>query len=742
MSKKWAMWMLAVALVLKTAGVKAQTSAAAEKPAQPAAEAPAPRAGPAPKAARKPAPAVPDAQDGAAAGGGKAECVPTDKEPCRYLLTLLKVPPSRVWCRFGGESGATVVFDPADPNHATTASAVSKTKDLRCYAEPALRTIQIGDVSTTVDLAWDFDSPQPFDLESKKPLSAKRRSIGFETDKKAIFVNDPNESEPVIQIESSGLPSAQQAIRLLEAHAATAKDGRLFGEDFSAVLKDTLELLAEIAAERAKSKGARLIEQRLQSLLCDELRYEIDDASGRIQAGKSDRGKALLPNLCALIRNVPLAEMVESAPKIARALQLDVFSLGFDLAVTRLKLNGPKEWELIKKALTRLHQVGVQLVASRQFTAKDAQALVLELARDFEAPAKNDPTACDLALAFAVAGICQARVDGCQADDIVDLLREPSEHVKFDCKRTTTWQEASSVVIGLLNVLNPTPEITPRAQYRAAVVLTFDLVARIIAGSSETDEAAKLRKAFAGKVLTHMRALALALFDEETRVAAMHALELVRLSVTRCADGSGACEAATDLLAAVEKITPLLVAFTANAESLKQEAADPEQRKALRQARKETLEAVIDASTQRARRGREHIVSLGANAGVRYGYVHHPGDRGDNDSGNLSLPMGIAYQYLPPSDRLGIGFHSQISFVDLAQFLGTSEKEIDATRDSDSIEWNDFVLVGVQAGVALGTSENAFTLSADMRYFPGGRMQDAWFFGGVATYYVPFFDLN
>jgi len=673
-------------------------------------------------------------------------CVPGPNSPCRIKFTLLKLPPSRVWCSVEGSSGATAVFDPAQPERVTTTTVVSESSDVRCYSDPAPRTVQVGDVSTTVDLGWDLAGTK-LPVGVKTTVKATVRTTVIEAGKdgtKEISVKGVKGKDDTDVLEIELLPrlSTADAIAQLEAHAARSKEGRLFGEEFSAVLKDTLELLAEIAAERAKSKGARLIEKRLQTLLCDELRYEF--VNGRLQSTQSDRGKLLLPNLCTVARNVPLTEMIESAPKIARALQLDVYSLGFDLAERRLELAlGPTspDWALMKTTLIRLRQVGEQLVANRQFTAADAQALVLELSRDF-ATAASDGIACDFALAFAVAGVCQARSDGCGPKDIVSLLRDPKSEITFSCTPSDTWTEASTVVVGALNVLNPPAETTPRAQYRSAAVLAFDLVSHVVRGLPTNNSTAKDRKELAEKVLTHSRALTLAVFDEETRVAAMHGLELVRLSLTKCAGRSGSCDAAEKLVRAVEKVTPLLVAFTANAESLKQEAADPDQRKALREARKQTLEAVIDASTQRARRGRDHIVSAGANVGVRYGYLHGREDDDRKDSGNLSLPMGIAYQYLPPSDNFGLGFHSQVSFVDLAQFLGTSKDTKEGTAASSSIEWNDFVLVGAQLGLALGTSENTFTLSADVRYFPSGRMRDAWFVGGAATYYVPFFDFN
>lgn len=120
--------------------------------------------------------------------------------------------------------------------------------------------------------------------------------------------------------------------------------------------------------------------------------------------------------------------------------------------------------------------------------------------------------------------------------------------------------------------------------------------------------------AFRSQILAEPRkeSCRLAVFDEETRVAAMHALELARLSLSKRADCSKTCNAVEDSSKQSRRSRRCSSRLLPTAESLRQEAAEPDQRKAFREARKQTSEAVIDASNQQARRGREHIVSLGA----------------------------------------------------------------------------------------------------------------------------------
>jgi hypothetical protein len=210
----------------------------------------------------------------------------------------------------------------------------------------------------------------------------------------------------------------------------------------------------------------------------------------------------------------------------------------------------------------------------------------------------------------------------------------------------------------------------------------------------------------------------------------------------------------------VNRTIPVVRVLASNAQSLSQSDVEPEQTETLRSARKETLEALIDASTDREFRDGRWIASLGANVGGHVNIVEPCVDESGEDCTKrifsddalssynpLTLPMGVAVQRMPDRGawaqpelrRWGWnGFHTQLSVVDLAQFL----PDPDAT-DADvaaELEWSDFLLIGGQAGWLIGRPDRLLSIGVDARYVPYDDSQLR--VGVYASYYVPFFDFN
>lgn len=244
-------------------------------------------------------------------------------------------------------------------------------------------------------------------------------------------------------------------------------------------------------------------------------------------------------------------------------------------------------------------------------------------------------------------------------------------------------------------------------------------------------------------------------------------------------------DAAEKLLQAVTRITPVAQVLLSNAQSLELATLDPESATAQREARKKNIEALIDATTQRKGRSGQVIVSLGANVGLIPGYVglRSPSDPATkklesclssfigapncevptgavDENGDLlketasevayiplTLPMGIAVDYMArpcpaaangtcnPDRRWTVGFHAQISPVDLGLFLPK-----DADKPLEDLTWNDFLMIGTSAGLAFGTPQNMFVVGGDLRYAPYAR--DTTQIMATVSYYVPFFDFN
>jgi hypothetical protein len=245
-----------------------------------------------------------------------------------------------------------------------------------------------------------------------------------------------------------------------------------------------------------------------------------------------------------------------------------------------------------------------------------------------------------------------------------------------------------------------------------------------------------------------MESMSLGLVDEDTRAALVESIALTRLVLEEEKDR----EPARTLLTVIDRVTPVVTVLVANAKSLKEAASNPADAEALRKARKESIEALIDASTKRDARGGETVFSLGANVGFYAASNQGTADSKKDNKATLTvgLPMGFAIHKLPLSkdqlsklcvfclDSLLFPTHLQFSFVDLGQFL-------DAEAKKNDLRWNDFLMVGAQFGWIpnfFKSPSDAIVFGPDIRYIPGGTRKGSVFIGGFVSYYVPFFDLN
>jgi hypothetical protein len=174
-----------------------------------------------------------------------------------------------------------------------------------------------------------------------------------------------------------------------------------------------------------------------------------------------------------------------------------------------------------------------------------------------------------------------------------------------------------------------------------------------------------------------------------------------------------------------------------------------------RQARKDSLEGLIDATTDRTNRGGEWVVSLGANLGYlglgvqRLQNVPDGEDPDRSLRAQLALPLGIAFQRLPRREgdwRRVFGFHSMLTILDIGQYVAWDEEL--GTTDA---EWGDLASPGVQVGVAVGKPDNFFTLGGHASYAPSlfdvemgtdTERVGALRYGLFVQYFVPLFDFN
>lgn len=399
-----------------------------------------------------------------------------------------------------------------------------------------------------------------------------------------------------------------------------------------------------------------------------------------------------------------------------------------------------------------------------QLGERDVQVAFLTFAKEFAQqtdsllPIKTAPKAviCPVRLALAVISECQSR-GGCDALAISEYLRSPEvflDDEQCPIKEQRSWPEISQFISRALEVVRPNRATPPAAQLRSVTNLIFDIAEFVLAKQQNR------RFPLDASSLKAMRNILTGALDQEAQDVLVGFSQLI---------GNGFAHAAplqqeTKGPQTLRKLSALAAAVASYAKNYASgdEHLDEKQAKAQREARKKAIESMMDLTTQRSERANEFIVSLGINPGFHLlGAQAGPGATGKSNAfyTQLTLPTGVALQWLAP--RLGkhLGFHMQFSVLDLAQFVSFDGQ---ANRSMTNLTWSDFVTVGLQLGFLIGKSPNAqFFLGTDFRYAPSLSFQDALaddanamkraeydrnrgvFRGGVSIgYYVPFFDFN
>jgi hypothetical protein len=268
---------------------------------------------------------------------------------------------------------------------------------------------------------------------------------------------------------------------------------------------------------------------------------------------------------------------------------------------------------------------------------------------------------------------------------------------------------------------------------RAAATLLLDSLAAITAESSL--QAAPLVK--------WVRAVGVAALDSDVPRVVGTLAELAATSI-----GSAACDGdCSDR----RKTIALLSAVSAYAVSYVQvpASATPAERTLLLEqqhtARKEALNSVIDAATDRRNRAGNNVWSLGTNVGatIRSRQVVRGEPGVFYEPLALHLPIGVAWQRLPsPGWRAGIPLHVMAAFADLGNYVA-KERATNAAPD-----WQAIIAPGLQIALPLSTSpSHFFLLGGTVSYIPrfkttSGQVRSAWHSGAFVSFYVPLWDFN
>lgn len=530
---------------------------------------------------------------------------------------------------------------------------------------------------------------------------------------------------------------------------------------------DSLELLASIAYDRAKSRAYAIVGDRVETWVCDEARFPSAAGTaptlrlgGVYTLDALPAGEPLLPGTCGTLRSLDsVVAWANNADTVARSVAGDLYAL-VTAALTdwgRWELPGgdglSSAWVdrhldfLVRTAASTLRD---EVLDGGEPSVEDARvalaALVVHPWQEGAVSVTDQQVGPLLDAVFAIAGPCLADPAACDEVALARGLAAPWRVYAgevADLSGESWWPAVSQrlpAVVGAMREIVAATEQDGVAAQRAFISLGFELAELVL------DVVANAPAEVRGLVHGAREVYAALVQGDHVR-----ATTAALATVTSLFEADPTPDGLKTLRGTLLRAAPVVAVLAANARSLEEAAANPEEAEALREARKEALEAVIDASTNRDGREGETIVSLGANVGVvplslsvedgELGYTagHFP----------VTLPMGVAVQHLgrAPAHRPAgarpasfvAGYHLQLSPVDLALFL--PEASSGAGDVTEDLQWSDFLMFGGQAGVAFYRPQDVFTLAADVRYTPFEDDADLRV-ALVLSYYVPFFDLN
>ena len=154
---------------------------------------------------------------------------------------------------------------------------------------------------------------------------------------------------------------------------APLQDARGFTDPLLPGVQTTFELLAEIALERAQTRGMDLLRRQITSRLCDKLTWN------EILPKDPDRSR-LLPRTCTVIESLRLQDVASAARPVLRALREDLVWSITPHFIERIRKN--LGWtEDMSRLYDKLMAIAVDVAAGRRPTREHARLVLLELAR-------------------------------------------------------------------------------------------------------------------------------------------------------------------------------------------------------------------------------------------------------------------------------------------------------------------------------------------------------------------------
>jgi hypothetical protein len=571
---------------------------------------------------------------------------------------------------------------PAGPTPIECASSPCTVTSSDTQAVPALR-VQTGDGPLVDCMARPARQPRP---PAAKPASNASR--GFAIDAKDL---------PVPRARVGAAAAEQTARRFSRVQLEVQTEGQATGAQ---MLEELLQTVAAVALERAQARAAQRLVDTATDALCEH-------------AERRETWRAT----CGVLEQLTPSTLGTASEALRQALSSDVARW----IVTEARLSSAQDRDylddVIQQALTPvLRRPGD---VSRADLLRIVNALVTREWESGNADVVN--------LAFFVVRACARQDDAdCDVGGVVDAAtpvvckERPELCDVWNGQRLRIERLAAQLSVVIAQRGLKAAEL--RRALRDVVDTTLSLAEELHAEAPPRREPS-----------TVLPAAVLQLQSARHLLLAMLADDAFSLTL-----GLGQLVEGEPLSPRVRALLNALLAYARTYERQAPDGLEPAER------RKQVIETLMNAATDRSQRQDDWIASVGVNVGFEAtGYQSIDGD-GQSFTPQLSLPLGIFLQRGP--DRCTPGFHAGAFLADVAQYA--SYQSDGTTADP---RWDSAVALGAQLGIVLGSIADPFVIGLDARYAPtlfstakssepaaGGTLR----LGVFASYYVPFFDLN
>jgi hypothetical protein len=724
--------------------------------------------------------------------GPNALCISQDNTS--LIILPSEAPPSRTRLSFDSAAGehVEVEWNPTDGLFLSRTVVLRKGPwQVSFHATPLPHS-----TDPNIDFAWKLSPANSFKLKSG--AAAGIRSLGYVVAylpvEQRLDLKSPNtkkslEHEVFIDFRLAPKPRIQDVVATLgeSGGVAYASGVGLRSKDLaSEVVNDALEVLAEIAMERAESRALDVVKQRLLTHLCEPAQPFNATACRAAESPACDTF-VLLTRSCEAIRGVRLRELASAGPGLERAVVEDFATFGSQALTGRLFTAGHATaapalqnvytdlallQQQMSPVLVQISRTVITAATNRSNpNPAEIQGILHALARMVQqqelilsASFQDDEIKLmryGLSVAIATLSLCQ-QSGRCNGRFIREVLESPQDHFDLGNSLGNLGQEFSgfansisnttpplsplrerylkllprleTLVTQGLEVLAPPKDTPPREVAKNALLLVL-AAAEVLSSVEGADDAEKAQWARVHARIQAGRDFVKGVFGRELQPLLLSSLQLIRAFDPRFLTQQ-------DKGKSLERGTRVLGALVSYAATYERPTANGDERAQLQARRKETLNALTDIATDRKERDGESIVSLGINVGFNtIGGRKLSGGDMELQWAQLGLPLGIAYQHF--CGKCPMGVHAQLSVLDLGQYAAFN-KDGDATPP----RWQTALVAGLQGGFIVGNPENPFVIGADLRYSPslfpdaGAQNNGALSFGLFVGYYVPLFDLN